>query len=73
MAAIAEEHPVHNIMGSAAYQEECRRRARENPAHRARIMAGVAAANGAPRPIVDAILRGEVKSYGSRTGVVHFD
>ncbi|MFB8402146.1 hypothetical protein [Streptomyces sp. NPDC055912] len=73
MAAITGEAPVHNIMGSATYREECRRRAREDPLHRARIMAGVAAANGAPRNVVNAILRGEVKSYGRRTGVVLFD
>jgi len=73
MAAIEGEAPAHNVMGSAAYREECRRRAREDPMHRARIMAGVAAAGGAPRGVVDAILRGEVKSYGRRTGVVLFD
>lgn len=64
---------MHNVMGSAGYREECRRRAREDPAHRARIAAGSAAANGAPRNIVDAIQRGELKGYGPRIGAVHFD
>ncbi|MGY3199788.1 hypothetical protein [Streptomyces sp. TE5632] len=73
MAAIEDEAPAHNVMGSAAYREECRRRAREDPMHRARIMSGAAAANGAPRYVVDAILRGEVKSYGRRTGPVYFE
>ncbi|MGA5340451.1 hypothetical protein ACPCK3_15010 [Streptomyces griseoincarnatus] len=73
MAVIEAEAPTHNIMGTAAYREECRRRARENWRHRARIMAGVAAAAGAPRTVVDAILRGDVKSYNSRTGPIPFD
>ncbi len=73
MAAIEKEEPVHNVMGTAAYREECRRRAREDWRHRARIMAGVAAAAGAPRTVVDAILRGSVRSYSSRTGPIPFD
>ncbi|MCY0957685.1 hypothetical protein [Streptomyces sp. H27-H5] len=73
MAAIEDEAPLHNALGTPAYRDECRRRAREEPMHRARIMAGVAAANGAPRSVVDAVLRGEVKSYGRRSGVVLFD
>lgn len=72
MAAIAAEKPRHNVNGSARYSDECRSRAREEP-HRARIRAGSAAANGAPRQVVDAILRGELKSWGPRTGPVPFE
>jgi hypothetical protein len=67
MQTIVTEGSKHNIMGAPEHQENCRRRAREDPAHRARIMAGSAAANGAPREIVQAILRGEVKSYRRRS------
>ncbi|MGW3971154.1 hypothetical protein ACWEFD_17880 [Streptomyces ardesiacus] len=71
-AAIVDERPAHNVMGSAAYQEECRRRARQDPAQQARIRAGSAAANGAPRKMVDAILRGDLQSWGPRSGPVPF-
>jgi hypothetical protein len=72
MQAIADEHPRHNVMGTPEYREECRRAARQDPARRARIAAGSAAANGAPREIVDAILRGEIKSY-TKKGPVYFE
>ncbi|MER7835305.1 GIY-YIG nuclease family protein [Streptomyces sp. NPDC096040] len=71
-AAIMDEGPAHNVMGSTAHQEECRRRARQDPAHQARVRAGSAAANGAPREVVDAILRGDLKSWGPRSGPVPF-
>jgi predicted GIY-YIG superfamily endonuclease len=58
--AIQAEKPRHNVMGTAAYRAECRRRAQEDPVRRACIMAGVAAAAGAPRETVDAILRQEI-------------
>lgn len=73
MVAIGTDGPEFNVMGTPAYREECSRRAHEDPAHRARIRAGSAAANGAPREIVQAILRGDLKSYGRRSGPVHFD
>lgn len=58
--AITSEGPRHNVMGTAAYRAECRRRAQEDPVRKACIMAGVAAAAGASREIVDAILRQEI-------------
>ncbi|MFF5422428.1 GIY-YIG nuclease family protein [Streptomyces misionensis] len=73
MAAISTEAPAHNAMGTEAYREECRRRAAIDPARQAIIRAGSAAGNGAPREVVDAILRGDLKSYSRRTGPVTFD
>lgn len=61
--AIVMEKPKLNVMGTQAYRDECRRRAKEDPVRKACIMAGVAAAAGAPREVVDAILRGEVMAY----------
>lgn len=72
-AAIVDERPAHNVMGSAAYREECRRRAHQDPAQQARIRAGSAAANGASREVVNAILRGDLKSWGPRSGSVPFE
>lgn len=69
MKAVGAERPKYNVMGSTAYREECRRMAREDPARRARIMAGSAAGNGAPREIVQGILAGEIKSYRKHKAV----
>ena len=72
MQAIGAEVSRYNVMGSPAYREECRKRAQDDPMRRARIMSGAAAANGAPREIVDAILRGKMKSY-ARGRPVYFE
>lgn len=73
MAAISIERSAYNVMGTEAYREECRRLALVDPVRRARNAAGSAAANGASREIVDAILRGELRGYGRRTGPVPFE
>lgn len=73
MAGISTERPRYNVNGTARYADECRRRAREEPSHRARIRAGSAAANGAPRQVVEAILQGSLKSWGPRMGPVPFE
>lgn len=72
MEAIARERPRHNVNGTPQYAEECRHRAATDPQHQARVRAGSAAANGASREVVEAILRGDLKSWGPRTGPVAF-
>lgn len=69
--AIKAERPRNNVMNTPGYRAECRRRAKEDPVRRACIMAGVAAAAGAPRETVDAILRQEIGWRGN--AVVPFD
>lgn len=71
LKAIAAERPRHNSMGTPAYSDACRKRAREDSRRQAIIRAGSAAGRGAPREIVDAILRREIKSY-TKNGPVPF-
>ncbi|MEV7233430.1 hypothetical protein AB0N06_05425 [Streptomyces sp. NPDC051020] len=60
-------------MGTDAYRAECKRLAAVDPARRAKTRAGSAAGNGAPREVVEAILRGDLKSYSRRTGPFAFE
>jgi hypothetical protein len=53
---IQQEHPLYNVMCTQAWRDECARRAREDPAHRSRIRAGILAARGASRAEVQAAL-----------------
>ncbi|MFJ8006123.1 hypothetical protein [Streptomyces fagopyri] len=70
--AIAADKPLHNTAGTPKFAEDRQRRAREDPRRQAIIRAGSAAGRGAPREIVDAILRGEIKSY-TKNGPIPFD
>ncbi|MGW1525411.1 GIY-YIG nuclease family protein [Streptomyces sp. NPDC002159] len=72
MKAIANEGPLHNVMGTPEYRDQCRLRARTDPRRQAIIRAGSDAGRGAPCAIVDAILRGDIKSY-TKAGPVYFE
>ncbi|MFD5509136.1 hypothetical protein ACFWIB_15345 [Streptomyces sp. NPDC127051] len=65
MRAIDADKPRYNVMGTAAYREECRRLAREDGARRQRNRAGSAAALGAPPEIVQAIRHGRIESWAA--------